>query len=100
MRQGREGRGIDGMDARGNLAEVVGDLLASVGIGRIAQELAGDGDAADPAHDEGLAETVLRPELEQYLRRPHAAVERRAQHAELGGAIERGGTRLLAPAGR
>ena len=36
-------------------------------IGRIAQELAGDRRAADPAHDEGLAQPVLRRELEQHF---------------------------------
>ena len=61
------------MDARHDLAELARDLLARVGIGRIAQQLAGDGDAADPAHDEGLAETVFRGKLEQHFRRADAA---------------------------
>ena len=85
------------MDARDDLAELAGDLPARLGIGRIAQELAGDGGAADPAHDEGLAQAVLpAPSSNSTSGARTPALKAAAQHAEFGGAVERGGARLLA----
>jgi len=96
---GRQRFDVDGVDAGHDLAELARDLLARRGVGRITQQLARDRDARDAAHDIGLAQAVLRCELEQHFRRAHAALPGRPQHAELGGAVERGRPLALAFAG-
>jgi 3-hydroxybutyryl-CoA dehydratase len=69
---------------------------ARLGIGRIAQQLAGDRRAADPAHHEGLAQPVGRRELEQHFRRPRTRPEGGAQHGKFGRPIQRGRAFALA----
>ena len=71
-------------------------FAARLGVGRIAQQLAGDRGAADPAHDEGLAQPVARRRARTAPRARARRLEGGAQHAEFGGAIERGGARPLA----
>ena len=88
MDQRRQVAKVDGMDARQDLAELARDHRPRLLVGRIAQELARDRRAVDALHDEAFAQPILRGELEQHLRRPHAAFVGGGQHAKLGGAVQ------------
>jgi hypothetical protein len=91
MHQRRQVREPDGMDARQDLAELARDHRPRLLVGRIAQELARDRRAGDAPHHEAFPQPVLGAELEQHLRRPHAAFVGGGQHAKLGGAVQRRG---------
>ena len=90
--EARQGGGIGRMDARQDLAELGCDFAARRLVGRVAQQLAGDGDAADAAHHIGLAQGVLGRQLEQGFGRAHAGRMGGLQHAELGGTVDGDGT--------
>ena len=77
------------VEARQDLAELACDLYSRAVVGRIAEQLAGDGDAADPAHDEGLAQSVFGREFEQHFRGADAGPESGMQDTKLGGAVDR-----------
>ena len=85
------------MEARQDLAELACDSFARGGIGWVAQQLARDRRAADPAHDEAFAQPVVGAEFEPHLRRAHARLEGCAQDAKLGAAGDRCGPVDLGP---
>ena len=72
------------VDAGQRVAELARQHRARLRKLLVAQDLARDGFALDPLHDEAGAEFVLRPQHMQHPRRRHAGVMRELHQRRLG----------------